>query len=92
MENTFNINDFDKTRQAEPASFPQCRGLGYKFAGKVNGKPNYKLQKQIQACLYAASKLDEGFLTFKQADVLFTKKTLPKVYKDQIKMYLEENS
>ena len=36
MENTFNINDFDKDRHAQPASFPQCRAIGLKFAKKGN--------------------------------------------------------
>ena len=32
MENTFDINNFSKERQAEPASYPQCKALGFHFA------------------------------------------------------------
>ena len=56
MENTFDINAFDKERLQSPASFKQCRGLGYKFAkDQKTGAMNWRLQKQIQGCLYAVS-------------------------------------
>ena len=35
MENTFDINSFDKDRTGAPASFRQCQAIGYKFAKKV---------------------------------------------------------
>ena len=50
MENTFDINSFDKDRTTSPASFKQCQAVGYKFA-KTGDKMNWKLQKQIQGCL-----------------------------------------
>ena len=87
MENTFNINDFDKDRHAEPASFPQCRAIGYKFA-KKGTVMNWRLQKQIQGCMYGLAK--ENRLTFKKADSLLKGKTLPKVYFDKIKAYLAQ--
>ena len=51
MENTFDINSFDKDRTTSPASFKQCQAVAYKFA-KKGEKMNWKLQKQIQGCLY----------------------------------------
>ena len=86
MENTFNINDFDKDRHAQPASFPQCRAIGLKFA-KKGSVMNWRLQKQITGCMYGLAK--ENRLTFKKADSLLKGKTLPKVYFDKIKLYLE---
>ena len=87
MENTFNINDFDKDRHAQPASFPQCRAIGYKFAKKGNIM-NWRLQKQIQGCMYGLAK--ENRLTFKKADSLLKGKTLPKVYFAKIEQYLKQ--
>ena len=81
MENTFNINDFDKDRHAQPASFPQCRAIGLKFA-KKGSVMNWRLQKQITGCMYGLAK--ENRLTLKG-------KTLPKVYFDKIKLYLEQH-
>ena len=89
MENTFDINSFDKDRTEAPASFPQCRAIGYKFA-KKGEVMNWKLQKQIQGCMYALAK--EHRLTFKKAHQLLQGKTLPKVYFDKIKLHLKENS
>jgi hypothetical protein len=89
MENTFDINSFDKERTEAPASFPQCRALGYKFA-KKGEVMNWKLQKQIQGCMYALAK--DQRLTFKKAHQLLQGKTLPKVYFDKIKLHLKENS
>ena len=34
MENTFDINSFDKDRTTSPASFKQCQAVAYKFAKK----------------------------------------------------------
>ena len=56
MENTFDINSFDKE----------------------------------QGCLFGLAK--EGKFNFKQANELFSKKALPKKYKDSISLYLKENS
>ena len=89
MENTFDINSFDKDRTSAPASFKQCQAIGYKFA-KKGDKMNWKLQKQIQGCLYSLAK-DER-LTFKKAHTILQGKSLPKVYLDKIALYLKENS
>jgi hypothetical protein len=87
MENTFDINNFDKDRTSSPASFKQCQAIGYKFA-KKGSKMNWKLQKQIQGCLYSLAK--ENRLNFKKAHTLLQGKTLPKVYFDKIDLYLKE--
>ena len=91
MENTFDINSFDKDRTSAPASFKQCQAIGYKFA-KKGDKMNWKLQKQIQGCLYSLSKDKKMTLTFKKAHTLLQGKSLPKVYLDKIALYLKENS
>ena len=68
-----------------------CQGLGYKFAKDPStDKMNWRLQKQIQGCLYGLAK--EKRFTFKKANELFTKKVLPKAYFDKIDLYLKENS
>ena len=89
MENTFDINSFDKDRTTSPASFKQCQAVGYKFA-KTGDKMNWKLQKQIQGCLYGLAK--DNRLSFKKAHTLLQGKSLPKVYLDKIDLYLKENS
>ena len=89
MENTFDINSFDKDRTTSPASFNQCQAVGYKFA-KTGDKMNWKLQKQIQGCLYGLAK--DNRLSFKKAHTLLQGKSLPKVYLDKIALYLKENS
>tara|TARA_R100000951_G_scaffold47924_1_gene40836 strand:+ start:989 stop:1258 length:270 start_codon:yes stop_codon:yes gene_type:complete len=89
MENTFDINSFDKEQLSSPATFKQCRALSYKFA-KTGDKMNWKVHKQVQGCLYGLAK--ENKFSFKQANELFSKKTLPKKYKDEIALYLKENS
>jgi len=89
MENTFDINSFDKERTTSPASFKQCQAVGYKFA-KKGDKMNWKLQKQIQGCLYGLAK--DNRLSFKKAHTLLQGKSLPKVYLDKIALYLKENS
>ena len=89
MENTFDINSFDKEALTNPATFNQCRAIGYKFA-KTGDKMNWKKQKQIQGCLYALAKGKK--LSFKKAHSLLQGKTLPKVYFDKIALYLKENS
>ena len=48
------------------------------------------IASRVTACLYSAAK--EGNFSFKQADALFKKKTLPKKYVDSIAAYLEANS
>ena len=87
MENTFDINSFDKDRTGAPASFNQCRAIGYKFA-KKGETMNWKLQKQIQGCLYGLAK--DQRLTFKKAHQLLQGKSLPKVYLNKIDHYLKE--
>jgi len=89
MENTFDINSFDKDRTTSPASFKQCQAVAYKFA-KIGDKMNWKLQKQIQGCLYGLAK--DNRLNFKKAHTLLQGKSLPKVYLDKIDLYLKENS
>ena len=84
MENTFDINSFDKATREGRATYKQCQGLSYKFA-KSGAKINWKVQKQILGCLYGLSKREEDYQ-------LFSKKSLPKVYKDLIALYLKENS
>ena len=84
--NTFNIDDY-KDRWDEPATYGQCGGLASKFAKTAKGI-NWRYQSQIKACLYSHSK--NGKLTFKQANDMFAKKSLPKVYKDAIDSYLAE--
>ena len=91
MENTFDINSFDKATREGRATYKQCQGLSYKFA-KSGAKINWKVQKQILCCLYGLSKREEDYLSFGKADQLFSKKSLPKVYKDLIALYLKENS
>ena len=85
--NTFNINDY-KDRWNKPATYGQCGGLASKFAKTAKGKINWQYQSQIKACLY--SEVKAGKLTFKQANDMFAKKSLPKVYKDAIAAYLAE--
>ena len=55
MENTFDINSFDKEQLSSPATFKQCRALSYKFA-KTGDKMNWKVHKQVQGCLYGLAK------------------------------------
>ena len=83
---TFDINEY-KDRWDDPASYNQIRGLASKFAKTAKGI-NWRYQSQIKACLYSHSK--NGKLTFKQANDMFAKKSLPKVYKDAIAAYLAE--
>ena len=83
--NTFDINDH-KDRWDEPASWEQLGGLASKFAKTAKGQVNWQYQSQIKACLYSQAKA--GKLTFKQANDMFAKKSLPKVYKDAIADYI----
>ena len=83
---TFDINDY-KDRWDDPATYSQCGGLASKFAKTAKGI-NWRYKSQIEACLYSHSKT--GKLTFKQANDMFAKKSLPKVYKDAIDSYLAE--
>ena len=89
METTFNIEDH-KDKFANPATYNQCKGLGWKFGLKPNGKLDNIIASRVRACLYGAAK--EGNFSFKQADALFKKKTLPKKYVDSIAAYIEANS
>ncbi len=90
MENTFDINSFDKEQLGSPATFKQCRALSYKFAKRADGSMNWIAHKQVQGCLFGLAKNNK--LSFKQANDLFSKKALPKKYKDAIALYLKENS
>lgn len=92
METTFDINKVDAEKRAGKASYGQCEGLGWKFSKKPNGKIDYKVKSRVTAYLYALTKLEEGFLTFDQANAMFNKKTLPKVHRDAIASYIKENS
>ena len=85
--NTFDINEH-KDRWDDPASYGQLKALASKFAKTAKGKINWQYQTQIKACLY--SEVKAGKLTFKQANDMFAKKSLPKVYKDAIAAYLAE--
>tara|TARA_R110000796_G_C14493358_1_gene428023 strand:- start:52 stop:399 length:348 start_codon:yes stop_codon:yes gene_type:complete len=89
MENTFDINSFDKERVSDPASFPQCRALGYKFA-KKGEVMDWRLQKRIQGCMYSLAK--DKKLSFKRAHQLLQGKTLPKAFFDKIDLYLKEQA
>ena len=90
MDTTFDINQVDKERLAEPASYGQIRAISYKFSKSKAGKINFRLQKQIQGCLYGFSKRND--LSFQEAHKLIsTTKTLPKKYKDAITQYLDDN-
>ena len=50
---------------------------------------DWSLQKQVLGCLYGLIKANK--LTFQQANNLFSKKALPKVFKDLIDAYIESN-
>ena len=90
MDTTFDINQVDKERLAEPASYGQIRAISYKFSKSKAGKINFRLQKQIQGCLYGFSKRNE--LSFQEAHKLIsTTKTLPKKYTDAITQNLADN-
>ena len=90
MDTTFDINQVDKERLAEPASYGQIRAIAFKFSKNQAGKINFRLQKQIQGCLYGFSKRND--LSFQEAHKLIsTTKTLPKKYKDAITQYLDDN-
>ena len=87
MENTFNINDFSKEEQANPATFSQCRGLSLKFANN-KGKMNWQLQKRILGCLFGNAKKKK--LTFAEANAMFNKNKLPAKYNTQIEKYIAQ--
>jgi len=89
MDTTFDINKIDEERLSQPATYNQVRGLSLKFAKKNNGTMDWKLQKQVLGCLYGLIKANK--LTFQQANNLFSKKALPKVFKDMINAYIESN-
>jgi len=89
METTFNIEDHED-KFATPATFPQCQALGWKFGKRPNGSMDNVMAARVKACLYNAS--TSGTLSFKQADALFKKKSLPKKYVDSIAAYIEANS
>ena len=91
MENTFDINSFSEDRLAEAASWKQCRGLSLKFAkDSKTQKMDWRKQKQILGCLFGLSK--EKKLSFKQANLLFSKNVLPKAFFNQIDAYVKKNS
>jgi hypothetical protein len=89
MDKTFDINSFDSDRLRSPATWNQCDAIGKKFAKTKDGM-NWRLHKQIRACLY--NEIKQGKLSFLVAsDLIANKKTLPKVYREKITMYLEAN-
>lgn len=91
MESTFDINAFSVERHKSPASYNQCKALSYKFAkDKKTEKIDWRFQKQILGCLFGLA--SENKLDFKKANELFKSKTLPTKYKNQIALYLKENS
>ena len=59
---------------------------GLHCSEQPNGKMNYATASRVRACLLNSN------LTFKQANDLFKKKSLPKKYVDDIAAYLEANS
>ena len=88
MENTFNINDYDKERRTSPATFPQCKAMGFKFAkDKKSGKMNWLMQKRITAQMWDLVKKNK--LSFEKAHKILNMKTLPKVYLQMIDEYIE---
>jgi hypothetical protein len=89
METTFNIEDH-KDKFANPATYNQCKGLGWKFGKKPDGTMDNAIASRVTACLLA-EKAAKRF-SFKQANDLFKKKSLPKKYVDSIAAYLEANS
>lgn len=89
MTDKFDINSLSKEQQARPASYKQCQALGIRFA-KKGTMIDWKLKGQIYGCLYSEAK--SGRLTCKQASDLFSKKSLPKKYKDAIAKYLAEHN
>ena len=90
MNTTFDISKIDTERQGAPASYGQIKAISYKFSKLKSGKSNYRLQKQIQGCLYGFAK--EGKFSFKEAHTMLSeKKSLPKKYSDAIALYLSEN-
>jgi|TARA_R100000482_G_scaffold57495_3_gene20836 hypothetical protein len=89
MDKTFDINDFDSERLKSPATWNQCDAIGKKFAKTKDGM-NWRLHKQIRACLY--NEIKQGKLSFAQAsDMIANKKTLPIQYKRKITAYLDAN-
>lgn len=89
MDTTFDITKIDEERLSQPATYNQVRALSFKFAKRKNGTMDWSLQKQLLGCLYGLIKANK--LSFSQANTLFSKQTLPKVFKDMIAAYLESN-
>ena len=91
MENTFNINEYDVDRRTSPASFPQCRAIGYKFAkDSKTGKMNWLMQKRITAQMFELSKQNK--LSFEKAHKILNGKTLAKAYIKMIDEYIANQS
>ena len=85
---TFDINKIDAEKLKSPATWNQCGGLSKKFARKAD-KMDWRLQKQINSCLYGFAK--DGKLSFGDAHKMFSLKKLPKKYSDAISAYLADN-
>jgi len=86
---TFDIADHDVAKRKGPASFGQCRGLASRWSKDRAGAMDWAKQKRITATLWANA--NAGRLSFEKAHKLFARKTLPKVYADQITAYLAAN-
>lgn len=87
---TFDIADHDDAKRQSPATFNQCKGLAARWSkSSRTGAMDWVASKRIAACLFANSQA--GQLSFEQAHKLFTRKTLPKVYAEQIRVYLAAN-
>jgi len=71
------------------ATFKQCNALSIRLCKKAKGKPDWVDRSRIRAHFLKAA-ADQTF-TYKQASALFTKKTLPKVYRDAVNSYIKEN-
>jgi len=89
MNKTFDISQVPAETRKGPATWGQIRALGFRLAGSKGGKPNYKVAKQIQGCLYNEAK--EGRFSFDQASKLFDKKTLPVKYRNMIRDYIAQS-
>ena len=83
---TGDIADHTVAKRKGPASYNQCKGLASRWSKNRAGEMDWEKRKRIIATLW--SNANDGQLSFEKAHKLFTRKTLPKVYADQIKAYL----
>lgn len=89
MTETFDINQVPAATRKGPATWGQIRALSFRLCGSIGGKPNYRVSKQIQGCLWNETK--EGRFTFDQASKLFDKKSLPAKYRNKIQDYVAQS-